>query len=224
VQLAVPGTEITDLAYVLAALRPLAECGPELKERYASYKGLLEAELQYEGGVGSMAEADAQKRRAALVDGLLTTSSLLSQSAADPSAAVRALIDDYVASLVAVFVARYVRHFRLYIPPLITGSVLSALLTSLYFLQPARLIMSVIFVWVAGIVLCVFVVYVSLDRDPVISAIGKREADAVTWNLSLLRRVITWGIFPLGSLLATQYPEFAYRIAGLFDAVAKGFR
>jgi len=43
---------------------------------------------------------------------------------------------------------------------------------------------------------------------------GNRPADTVTWNWSLLRRVVAWGVFPLASLLAAQYP----------DSVAKGFR
>jgi hypothetical protein len=223
-QFAVSGSEITDLAYVLAALRPLSDLGPELAARYAQCTDWLDAELQYEAGAGPADEGEACSRRARLIDGLLQTSSELSRATADCAPSVRGLIDDYVASLVAVFVTRYVRHFRLYIPPLIAGSVLSALMTSLYFLQPARLVTSVVFVWVAGIVLSVFFVYVSLDRDPVISAMGKREAEAVTWNLSLLQRVFTWGVLPLGSLLAAQYPEVAYWISDLFDAMTKGFR
>jgi hypothetical protein len=70
----------------------------------------------------------------------------------------------------------------------------------------------------------VFVVYVSLDRDSVISAMGKREADAITWNWSFLQRMVTWGVFPLASMLAAQYPEFSFWVSNLFDSLAKGFR
>jgi hypothetical protein len=221
-QLALSGNEITDLAHSLAALRPLSTLGPELAARYDECRLLLEAEMRYDAGAGE--QEGAATRRADLVDKMLETSSELSRSASDHSPQVRALIDDYVASLVAVFLPRYVRHFRLFIPPLIGGSVLSALMTSLYIWQPQRLITSIIFVWVGGIVLAAFVVYVALDRDPVISAMGKREPDVVTWNWSLLQRVVAWGVFPLGSLLAAQYPEFAFWVSSVFRSLTKGFQ
>jgi hypothetical protein len=223
VQLGASGSEITDLACVLSALSPVCEMARALATSHTKCRQLLDAELRYEAGVGP-ADAKARGRRAELADSLLDVSAQLSRSRVEHEPAMRDRIDDYVASLVAVFVTRYVRHFRLYVPPLIAGSVLSALLTSLYYIQPTRLISTVLFVWVAGIVLSVFAVYVSLDRDPVISAIGKREAGVVTWNWAMLQRVLTWGVLPLASLLAAQYPEVAGRIASLFDALSKGFR
>jgi hypothetical protein len=225
-QLALSGGEITDLAHSLATLRPLSELSPGLAARYAECHALLETELRYDAGVGEApgGAQEAGARRARLVDRMLEASSELSRSAAAHGPEARALIDDYAASLVAVFLPRYVRHFRLFIPPLIVGSVLSALMTSLYYLQPQRLITSIIFVWVGAIVLAVFVVYVSLDRDPIISAMGNRQADVVTWNWSLLRRVLAWGVFPLGSLLAAQYPEFAFWISSVFGSLTKGFQ
>ena len=220
-QLALSGSEIADLTCVLAALRPIATVRTDVETTYDACKTLLDDELRYEAGDPTI--ADDAGRRADLVKRLLDASSKLAGTGADGSQA-RAQCDDYTAALLAVFVPRYVRHFRVYIPPLIVGSVLAALMTSLYFIQPARLITSVIFVWVAGIVFSVFVVYVSLDRDPVIRAIGKRAGDSSSWNLALLRRVLTWGVFPLGSLLAAQYPDFAFRITSLLDELTKGFR
>jgi hypothetical protein len=90
--------------------------------------------------------------------------------------------------------------------------------------EPQRLIASVVFVWVAAFVLSVFLVYVALDRDAVISAIDKTTAGTVSWNWALAQRILAWGLFPMASLLAAQYPQFASWISALFDVVAKGFR
>jgi hypothetical protein len=65
---------------------------------------------------------------------------------------------------------------------------------------------------------------VALDRDPVISAMGNTTAGAVSWNWALARRVVSWGLLPMVSLFAAQYPQFAFWISTVFDAVAKAFR
>jgi hypothetical protein len=163
-------------------------------------------------------------RRARLTARLLDTSSRLAWSRDRFGCETRAAIDDFVAALVGALLPRYVRHFRLFVPPLVIGSMLCVAMTSLYFIQPQRLITSLIFVWVAGIVLVVFVVYVALDRDPVMSAMTGTTPGVITWNGALLRRVVAWGVFPLGSLLAAQYPAFAYWIATILGSIAKGFR
>jgi hypothetical protein len=41
--------------------------------------------------------------------------------------------------------------------------------------------------------------------------------------VSLLQRVIVWGVLPFASLLAAQYPEFAFWVSSIFDTVVKGF-
>ena len=97
-------------------------------------------------------------------------------------------------------------------------------MTALYFVQPQRLIASVTFVWVAAIVSAVALVYIRLDRDPVISAMGRTTAGEVTVNWALARRVLSWTALPLASLLAAQYPDFAFWLSSALDAVAKGFR
>jgi hypothetical protein len=97
-------------------------------------------------------------------------------------------------------------------------------MTSLYFLQPQRLVASVISAWVAAFVLVIFVVYVALDRDAVLSAIEKTTAGSVSWNWTLFQRIVAWGLFPMASLLAAQYPQLGSWISALFDVIAKGFR
>jgi hypothetical protein len=232
-QLSLSGGEIIDLAYPLTTLGSLSELVPELSSCHGECKALLEEELQYETGTDAVSskaskgldtDSGVLTRRARLAEQMLQTSSVLSRSTAAQSPAVRALIDEYIASLVAIFLPRYVRHFRLYFPPLIVGSILTTLMTSLYFVQPQSLIMSMISVWVTLVVLTLFIVYVSLDRDPIISAMGNRPANAVTWNWSLLRRVLAWGAFPLLSLLAAQYPDIGFWVSGAFGWVAKGLR
>jgi hypothetical protein len=107
---------------------------------------------------------------------------------------------------------------------MVTGAVLSVLLTSLYFVQPARLITSLIFLRVAALVTTVFAVYANLDRNVVISGIARTTAGSVSFDWSLVYRIVSWGLVPLGSLVASQDPAFGRVLSTLLDVLAKGFR
>jgi hypothetical protein len=222
-QLGLSGSEISDLVFPVQALDRLAAVVPALRCRHDECERLLHEELRYEAGPAGGA-IEPGTRRAKLVTALLQTSAELTRSRAESPEQIRSAIDDFGAAMLAVFIPRYVRHFRLFVPPLVLGSVLSILMTSLYFVQPRRLITSIAFVWVAAFVLTIFIVYVALDRDPVISAMCNSTAGAVTWNWALARRVVSWGLLPMASLVAAQYPQFSFWISTMFDVFAKGFR
>jgi hypothetical protein len=223
-QFSVSGSTVRDLAYPLRVLQRLAEKDGAFANAHDDCASLMADELEYAAGqiagVPKAATAKAEK----VASALLERSSALSRLRKDFDAETRAIVDEYTATLLAVFVPRYVRHFRLFVPPIVVGAVLSALMTSLYFVQPARLITSVIFVWVAAMVLTLFVVYVDLDRDVVISGIGQTTAGSVRFDWSFAFRIVSWGLIPLGSLLAAQDPTIGSMLSAFFDSVAKGFR
>jgi hypothetical protein len=222
-QFGLSGSEVSDLVCPVQALKRVAKEIPSMQPRHDECARLLHHELRYDAGP-SAGVLESQAGRAQLVNVLLQTSSELRRAGAGHPEATQALIDDFVATILAVLIPRYVRHFRLYMPPLVLGSVMSVLMSSVYFVQPQRLITSLIFVWVAAYVLTIFVVYIALDRDPVISAMCDSTPGAVSWNWALARRAVSWGLLPMASLFAAQYPQFAFWISSMFDAIAKGFR
>ncbi len=242
-QLAVSGGDLSDLGHVLRSFGRLAETNSHFAADYEHCRELAATELRCAAGVdgasvldpnvgggdrGDTEGGDGEPKGAttagAVVDSLLDAACNANFRRRSEEAQTRAAIDDLTASLLAVFVPRYVRHFRLYMPPLIIGSILSVAMTTLYFIQPERLITSLIFVWIAAIVLSAFVVYRDLDRDPVMSAIGKTTAGSVHFDMGFVTRTVSWGLLPLASLVAAQYPALGSFVSALFNAVAKGFR
>ena len=237
-QLASSGNEITDLAYPVEALGRLVEAMPSLVDKHRSAQEFLCAELALEAAAcqGERKDAPGPLERAVpmppkedlsyrlgLVDCLLETASDL-DAKSEKAKETRELVDDYRASLLAVFIPRYVRHFRLFVPPLLAGSVFSILAMSLYFVQPQRLIGSVIFLWVLLLVSAVLFVYVALDRDPVVSAMSNSPANTVSWNWALVRRVVSLGAVPVASYFAVQYPEFSFWLSNVLGSLTKGLR
>ncbi len=236
-QLAVSGGDMSDLTFALRSFERLAEIDPaRYSADYEICRTALAKELRCAAGADGTSIPEAEKKAGeggetedpssagAVADGLLAAAGRASKDRKGANPKTRAAIDDLSATLLAVFVPRYVRHVRLFMPPLIVGIVLSVAMTSLYFIQPERLITSLIFVWVAAIVLSGFVVYADLDRDPVVSAIGKTTAGSVHLDWGFVTRTVSWGLLPLVSLVASQYPALGSVVSGLFDSLAKGFR
>jgi hypothetical protein len=211
-QLTVPHADLHELAHPVALLQRIGTLYIPLQEAAERARETWRAALRHE------VTADHGQ----LVDLLLDASAVLQRNKVSTS--VAELRQQYLAQLIAIFIPRYLRHFRLFVLPVLVGSMLGVLMTSLYFLQPQRLITSVIFVWVAGMVCGSFAVYTSLDRSPVISAIGKTTEGSVDFDWTLFTRLVSWGIVPLFSLLAAQYPDFGYWVSLLVNGLGKSLR
>ena len=242
-QLAVSGGDLSDLGHVLRSFGRLAETNSHFAADYGHCRELAATELRCAAGVdgasvldpnvgggdrGDTEGGDGEPKGAttagAVVDSLLDAACNANFRRRSEEAQTRAAIDDLTASLLAVFVPRYVRHFRLYMPPLIIGSILSVAMTTLYFIQPERLITTSSSSGLRRLFFSAFVVYRDLDRDPVMSAIGKTTAGSVHFDMGFVTRTVSWGLLPLASLVAAQYPALGSFVSALFNAVAKGFR
>jgi hypothetical protein len=112
----------------------------------------------------------------------------------------------------------------LFIVPVLVGSVLGVMMTSLYFLQPQRLISMVIFVWVTGMVSGAFLIYSALDRTAVISAIGNTTEGSVDFDWTVVSRLLSWGVVPLLSLFAAQNSNYSNWVSVLVNALSKALR
>jgi hypothetical protein len=229
-QLASSGSEAVQLAYAVDVLGRLAEVHPPARERHRECSELLErrmsAEARAEDPGGLAASCQSPFACDDLAEALLAASEDSSKRRrdADVSAAARDRIDELAASLVDLFIPRYVRHFRLFLPPMILGCACSVFLPSLYFVQPQRLIASVAFFWVAVTVAVALVSYVSLEVDPVVSAVSGSKAGQISSPFALARRIVAWGVVPVASFLAVNYPQFPLWVSSLLEFIGKSLR
>ena len=218
-QLTVANADMTELARPIALLGSIASAFPALPLKAQETRELWESALRHQAG--EPVSAKVVHEQAHIMNNLLEASALLQQQR-DPE--LKELASDYLALLVAILVPRYLRHFRLYVVPVMMGSVLGVMMTSLYFIQPQRLVMTVIFVWVAGMVLTTFLIYMALDRSAIISAIGDSTEGSVDFDWTLTSRILTWGVVPLLSLLAAQYPGFSSWMALVVSGLGSALR
>jgi hypothetical protein len=153
-------------------------------------------------------------------DSLAVYASLLSA----PALAFARKAETFIATLVALQVLRYVRYFRYFVVALLGSAVLFVLMTALYALQPQRLMLNVELGMTTVIVGTVLWMYFSLDRDTALSAIADSHAGEVTLNSNLVTRIVTWGVLPMVSAIAAQYPEFSQWAFAAVEPLAHALR
>jgi hypothetical protein len=234
-QLTYAGTELDDLVHPVRALRRVAALRGEHASAAASCEDDLESALR-EGDLDRSDDETPDDRATTassrdpanvirvrtLVQKLLNTGATMSGERKDLDSEVCAAIDDYLAALVAVFIPRYVRQLRSMLPPLLLGSVIAVMLSSLYLFQPQRLVSSVISLWVVVIVMAAFVAHSSLAHIPIMRQMQSSKSSPLAINTALFWRLAAWGLVPIASIVATKYPEFGLWVASAMDSFAKG--
>jgi hypothetical protein len=126
---------------------------------------------------------------------------------------------------VAIRLTVYIRYVFLQMKNLLTFSLAAFILAlaavSAYPFQPNRPFMAM--VWVIGTlsIAAVAVVLVSIDRDRLLSYIGKTPAGEVTLNHEFITTLTLYVIVPLLTLLATQFPGIGEFIFSVFTPAMK---
>jgi hypothetical protein len=112
----------------------------------------------------------------------------------------------FVATVIAVLINRHVRQFRYYLYALTAGALLLLLALVSYPFEPHRLLLTCIWVLMGSVVFSGFWIYIQLDRSTLLSAISGTKPE-LTLDGAFLVRVLTFGVLPLLSVAAAQYPE-----------------
>lgn len=215
--LAGSGSEATQLVEAVKMLERLAQVDATVQKSAQNCRKLLEERLSREARC-------ATPIRCTLVDDLLAASAAATSRREHATEEMRRRTDRLAASLIDVFIPRYVRHLRLFVPPMVLGCLCCVFLASLYFVQPQRLIATVALFWVAATVVLVVASYVSLDLHPVLSAITGSASGKVSSKLTLARKIAVWAVVPVAAYLAADHPEFPLWVSRVLDIVAKSLR
>ncbi len=215
--LAWSGSSATQLVNPVKMLERLAQVNATVQESARKCRELLERKLSREA-------RSVRPTRCTLVNDLLAASAAATACRDHATEEIRKRTDQLAASLIDLFIPRYVRHLRLFVPPMVLGCLCCVFLASLYFVQPQRLIATVTLFWVAGTVVLLVVSYVSLDLHPVLSAITGSASGKVSSKLTLARKIAVWSVVPVAGYLAADHPEFPLWVSRVLDIVAKSLR
>jgi len=115
--------------------------------------------------------------------------------------------EDALATATTLFLRHYMRPFRILTTVVLVGGLWMLLMVSTYAIDSRRLSMTFLWVGVLASAATGLWMFVQFDRDELLSRIGRTTAGEVTFNGGLVRRVFTWGVLPILSVAAVQYPS-----------------
>lgn len=144
---------------------------------------------------------DELKERRVIQDAFSTLCQILADRVRDP----------LVAQFFAVRILSYVRHVFFHMRNCLIAAMVCGVFTllaiSAYAFEPKQFISLGLWLILTGAVIVTIWVFVQMDRNAALSAISGTTAGQVTLDRSFLLNVLTYGLVPLLSVMATQSPH-----------------
>jgi hypothetical protein len=132
------------------------------------------------------------------------------------------IAEEYVAVRFVSFIHYAFSHLRNVLTFTLAGFVLLVALMASYPFQPMHPIIGI--VWVVGLLGIAAVVwaFVDMDRNLILSYIAKTKPGQVDLNLDFATKLVVYGLVPLITLLATQFPEIGEWVLTVLNPAVKG--
>jgi hypothetical protein len=106
---------------------------------------------------------------------------------------------------------------------LVEFATISILLISFAFasypFQPQQLLVAFSLMLAGAVVLVLLVAIVQADRDPLLSRMGGTEPGRITLDRGFIGQVVTYGVVPIATVLATQFPTAGQTFQSLFKLI-----
>ncbi|HNK44774.1 MAG TPA: hypothetical protein PKL17_08335, partial [Pseudomonadota bacterium] len=117
------------------------------------------------------------------------------------------LAEDFLAIQVVTYINRLFPHLRNGLLNVTIGFVLLLLALIVYPFQPQRYLVLLSTVLLVMTVPTTMYVLAQMNRDEVLSRIAKSQPGKLTWDRAFISQIVIYGVLPLLSLIATQFPE-----------------
>jgi hypothetical protein len=101
----------------------------------------------------------------------------------------------------------------------VVGMLLITFAFASYPFQPQQLLVAFSLTLAATVVLVLLIAIVQADRDPLLSAIGGTSPGRITFDRGFISRVVMYGVMPVLTVIATQFPAAGQVFDSLFKLV-----
>ncbi|HXB55415.1 MAG TPA: hypothetical protein VN461_11565 [Vicinamibacteria bacterium] len=129
--------------------------------------------------------------------------------------------EEFLATLVALCVREVLAHLRNCLLFVMIGLFLILGVVSSFPFQPQRHLLGFPWVVMLGVIGALVMVFVQIDRDEVISRISGTPPGRVSWDWTFVSSLLTYGLLPLATLFATQFPEIGTVVLTALQPVQK---
>jgi hypothetical protein len=151
--------------------------------------------------------------------------SSIEKRAVDPAAlAWLRQAEEFVASHLVIYVAYVFLHLRNLLSAFLISGLLLFVSIAAYPFQPARVL--VVFLIALIVLLATLAVgsFLQMDRDEILSRVGRTQAGKVSWDLSFIIRIVIYGLLPILSVVATRIPEVQTGFSSLIDGLSRAIK
>jgi hypothetical protein len=114
--------------------------------------------------------------------------------------------EEYAATRMVEYTEWVVRHLRLLAAFLVLSLLLATLVIASYPYHPQSLLRVLLLMVLLGAVGALLLVLVQMNRDDVLSRIGRTEPGRLTWDLNFVVHLVAFGAVPLLTLLSSEFP------------------
>jgi hypothetical protein len=87
--------------------------------------------------------------------------------------------------------------------------------------QPRQHLLATAWAYVVISVVLIFTVFVQMERDPLVSAMASTDAGKVRWDATVWSKVILYGVIPLATIFAAQFPHIGGTILDWLSPVQR---
>jgi hypothetical protein len=78
--------------------------------------------------------------------------------------------------------------------------------------QPRQELLGTAWLYVISAVAIVLWIFLQMERDPVLSAFASSQAGKLRWDTTLWSKVVVYGVVPIATIFAAQFPEIGSTI------------
>jgi hypothetical protein len=122
---------------------------------------------------------------------------------------------------IAAYLRQAVQQMRYFLMSATVSGTLVALAAATYGFQPKRFTMLVVWGVMAAVSAVTVTIFVQMDRDETLSAIGNTKAGEVTYDWHFFSNLLTYGVVPALGLVTSQFPSMGRFFDGLIDPLAR---
>lgn len=125
--------------------------------------------------------------------------------------------EEFIALRTSTFVRIVFQHMKSLLSFVFAGFFLIVAAISSYPFEPKHSVMTLVWVVVLISICLIAWVFVGMERDPVLSYIGKTEPGKVTLSLDFVSSIGIYVVVPLLTLVATQFPGLGDVVFSIFS-------
>jgi len=130
-------------------------------------------------------------------------------------------VQDFFAVRIVAYVRPAVAHMRNCLMAALISGFFTLLAVRNYAFEPKKFVSVGIWATMIGAVVVTLWVFVQMDRNPTLSAIGGTDPGKVSFDRNFFLNVSTYGLIPLLGLIVSQFPQIGRFVGAWFNPLLR---